>query len=128
MPRLLWISVKVAGKWTMFYNSFLIEVLIFEIWVVDCLMNMDQKFLFWRVLMMFMYLELIGKEFGFVLWWFGSHERQFYKNFEVLQNLRLVTIFVFNDHFEFNNQCWVKWPFWVQWSLLSLVTNFESSD
>ena len=84
-------------------------------------------------------IDRIG--FKFVLGWFGSHERQFYrisKFFKIHVDWlvsRLMTSFVSNDpfciqwlvlnsvtNFEFSNQ------FRVQWLVSSLATNFEFDD
>jgi len=123
------------------------EVLSFEIWVVVYLMNIDQKFLFVKIFNVAYVFGIDGKGFGFVLGWFGSHERQFDRKFEIMQNLRPMTIFTSNDHFRVQwsmsppvtiftstNEFWVWRPILSPMTILSpiinlsLVTNFESNN
>ena len=81
----------------------------FEIWVVYYLMNIDQKFLLWRVLMLFMYLELMRMS----LFW-GDLEAmrdnptkilKFYKNSHQWLFSCPVTIFVSSVASS------IQWPF-----------------
>jgi len=67
------------------------EILSLEIWVVDYLMNIDQKFIFLKSFDVVCEFEIDGKMFWFV---FGM----IWKPWEtILQNLRLVIIFTSGD-------------------------------
>ena len=118
--RLLWIGFNVVGNKSccLKMKVWAFKVLSFEIGDLDYLMSIGEKFLFVKTFF-YLCIGIDRKWFGFVLGWFESHERKFYRILKFCKICVQWLVWVPMTSLASNDQ------FWVQWSVLSLVASFD---